>query len=278
MTTKPSQNISSLVQLKIDAFERLRPDFVASFRFVQDVHGQKRFPSFSVSDVVHYLHSLWICDCKGRLLSVPKTVKEYEGKRSLELLRLWQQKDAASVVEFLQHKLDMLPVAPITQQYAEAYHLQQDDGLAQRLAHGRLIMLNRGFNLIQALDAIFTLSEDTLADEVRAACAQYGHLPEQIVQQLEEMDLPLYAYVPNQALAQRNMLVMNELGINVAFRPSDLPGQRSWRVLPATEPLSPYAEHVVEGYQELTAPSHNNIKGERFVDRPEIDNADRTGL
>ena len=242
---------------------------------MQDVHGQKRFSSFRVSDVVRYLHALWICECKGRLLSVPKTVKEYEGKRCLELLRLWQQEDTASAVEFLQHKLDMLPLAQITQQYFEASHLQQDDGLAQRLAHGRHIMLNRGFNLMEALDAIFGLSDDALSEEVRAACEQYGHLPEQIAQQLEEMDTPLYAYVPNQALAQRNMRVMNELGINVTFRPADLPGQRSWRVLPPTEPLSPYAEHVVEGYQELTAPFHNNIKRERFVDRPERDAAEQ---
>jgi hypothetical protein len=271
MTTRPAQNISSLVQSKIDTFERIQPEFEASFQFVQDVHGQKRFSLFAVSDVVHYLHALWICEEKGRLLSVSKTVKEYEGKRCLELLRLWQQEDTASVVDFLQHKLDMLPVAQITRQYAEAYHRQQDGGLAQRLAHGRLIMLNRGFNLMQALDAIFDLAEDTLLEEVRAACEQYGHLSEQIAQQLEEMDSPLYSYVPNQALAQRNMLVMNELGMNVAFRPSDLPGQRSWRVLPSTEPLSPYAEHVVEGYQELTSPLHNNIKRERFVDRPERD-------
>ncbi|MBV9615989.1 MAG: hypothetical protein JO031_11090, partial [Ktedonobacteraceae bacterium] len=92
---------------------------------------------------------------------------------------------------------------------------------------------------------------------------------EQIERQLEEMNSALYSYVPNQVLAQRNMMVMNALGINVTFRPSDLPGLRSWRVLPPTEPLSPYAEHVVEGYQELISPFHNNIKGDRFVDRPE---------
>ncbi len=270
MTTKPQQqNLPPLVQLKIDAFERLQPEFEASFQFVQDVHGQTRFSAFPVSDVVRYLHALWICECKGRLLSVQKTVKEYEGKRCLELLRLWQREDTASVVAFLQHKLDMLPLAQITQQYAEARQLQQDDGLAQRLAHGRLIMLNRGFNLIQALDAIFAISEDALAGEVRAACERYGHLPEQIERQVEEMDSPLYSYVPNQVLAQRNMVVMNTLGINVTFRPSDLPGQRSWRVLSPTEPLSPYAEHVVEGYQELIAPFHNNVKDDRFVDRPE---------
>jgi hypothetical protein len=169
----------------------------------------------------------------------------------------------------LQHKLDMLPLAQITRQYSEVRHLQRNDGLAQRLAHGRLIMLNRGFNLLLALDTIFAHSEETLSDEVRAACERYGHLPEQIEQQLEEMDAPLFSYLPSQGLAQRNMMVMNALGINVTLRPSDLPGQRSWRVLPPTEPLSPYAEHVVEGYQELISPFHNNIKGDRFVDRPE---------
>jgi hypothetical protein len=270
MTTMPhQQNIPQLVQLKIDAFERLQPEFEASFQFVQDVHGQRRFTAFPVSDVVRYLHALWICECKGRLLGVSKTVKEYEGKRCLELLRLWQQQDTASVVEFLQHKLDMLPLAQITRQYSEVRHLQRNDGLAQRLAHGRLIMLNRGFNLLLALDTIFAHSEETLSDEVRAACERYGHLPEQIEQQLEEMDAPLFSYLPSQGLAQRNMMVMNALGINVTLRPSDLPGQRSWRVLPPTEPLSPYAEHVVEGYQELISPFHNNIKGDRFVDRPE---------
>ncbi len=271
MTTKPrQQNVSPLVQLKVDAFEHLQSEFEASFQFVQDVHGQKRFPLFPVSDTVRYLHALWICECKGRLLSVAKTVKEYEGKRCLELLRLWQQGDTASAVDFLQHKLDMLPLAQITQQYSEARHLQRDDGLAQRLAHGRLIMLNRGFNLMQALDAIFALSEAALSSGVSEACEHYGHLPEQIELRLEEMNAPLYSYVPNQELAQRNMRVMNMLGINVTLRPSDLPGQRSWRVLsPTEEPLSPYAEHVVEGYQELISPFHNNIKGERYVDRPE---------
>jgi hypothetical protein len=274
MTKQQQQNIPSLVQLKIDAFEHLQPQFEASFQFVQNVQGQKRFSLFPASDTVHYLHALWICECKGRLLSVPKTIKEYEGRRCLELLRLWQQGDAASVVDFLQHKLDMLPLAQITRQYSEARDLRQDNNLAQHLAYGRLIMLNRGFNLMQALDAIFILSEDALSGEVHVACEHYGHLPEQIEQQLEEMNTPLYSYVPNQALAQRNMRVMNMPGVNVTLRPSDPPGHRSWRVLSPTEPLNPYAEHVVEGYQELTSPSHNNIKGDRFVDRPEQSDED----
>jgi len=35
--------------------------------------------------------------------------------------------------------------------------------------------------------------------------------------------------------------------------------------------LPSYAMHTIERYLELVSPSHNNIKGERFVDRPEID-------
>jgi hypothetical protein len=268
-STPIQQTIPELVQLKLEAFDRLQDEFETSFQFVQNVHGQKRFSLFLISDAVRYLHARWVCECKGRLLSVAKTEKEYDGGRCLELLRLWQQEDTASVVEFLQHKLDMLPLAEITRQYHEARHLPQDDGLAQRLAHGRVILLNRGMNLMLALDTIFALPEDELVKEVRAACERYGHRPEQIEQQLAEMNTPLYSFVPNQVLAQRNMTVMNKLGINVTLRPSDLPGNRSWRVVAPIEPLSPYAEHVVEGYQELVSPTHNNIKNERFVDRPE---------
>jgi len=263
------QNVAELIQLKLEAFERLQGEFEASFQFVQDVHGQKRFSSFPVADAVRYLHARWVCECKGRLLSVAKTVKEYDGERCLEILRLWQREDTASAVDFLHHKLDMLPLAEITRQYHEARSLQHDDGLAQRLAHGRMVLLNRGINLMLALDAIFALPEEVLFRSVRTACEYYGHLPEQIKEQLEEMNSPLYSYVPSQVLAQRNMTVMNKLGVNVTFRPSDLPGNRSWRVVAPIEPLSPYAEHVVEGYQELVSPTHNNIQNERFVDRPE---------
>jgi hypothetical protein len=270
MSTKPSQqNVPDLAQLKLEAFYRLQPEFEASFQFLQDVHGQKRFPAFPVANVVRYLHARWICECKGRLLSVAKTVKEYDGERCLELLNLWQREDTASVVDFLQHKLDMLPLSDITRQYHDARHLSKDDGLARRLEHGRMIMLNRGVNLMQALDAIFGLPEEALFAEVRVACERYNHRPEQIKQQLEEMKSPLYSYAPNQILAQRNMLVMNKLGVDLNTYPSDQPGNRSWRVVSSSEPLSPYAEHVVEGYQELISPTHNNIKQDKFVDRPE---------
>ena len=127
---------------------------------------------------------------------------------------------------------------------------------------------------MQALDAIFAPSEEELMREVQVACAQYGHHPSQIEKQLSELDTSLYSYVPHQILAQRNIAVMNKMGVDVMTRPSDTPGKRSWRVLEPTEPPGPYAEHVIEGYVELTSPLHNNIKDDRFVDRPEAGETD----
>ncbi len=59
-----------LAEQKLAAFGRLQPEFEASFRFIQEVHGQKRCAAFPVTETVHYLHALWICECKDRLLSV----------------------------------------------------------------------------------------------------------------------------------------------------------------------------------------------------------------
>lgn len=266
--------VPQLVQQKLQAFERLEPEFEDCFLFVQDVHGQKRFSSFPVTYTVRYLHALWICECKTCLLSVPKTVKEYEGQFCLQLLQRWQEEEnTADVIAFLHRKLDMLPFADITRQIHEALHVSANRRLAQRLMHGRTVLLNRGINLMQALDALFALPEDALLMSVREACTQYGHLPEQIALQLEEMQLPLYSFVPHQSLAQRNMQVMNNLGVNIVQRPADLPEERSWKVTRSIEPLQPFAEHVVLGYQELTAPWHNNLLARRFVDRPERSDA-----
>lgn len=268
MATSPT--LPAVIQQKLEAFERLQPEFAACFQFVEEVHGQRRFPSFSVDEVVRYLHALWICEYKDRLLSIYRNIRRYEGQHCLHLLRLWQEvEDTASVIEFLQRKLDMLPVAAVTHQLHEARQAPGNDGLVQRLIHGRMILLNRGLNLMHVLDAICTLSEEDLHKEVQAACEHYGHLPQQIAQQLEELDSPLTAYISHQALAQRNMEVMNRLGVQVIFRPSDLPGQRSWRVVTPIEPMSPYAEHVVMGYQDMTPSLYNNVKRDRFVDQPE---------
>ena len=185
------------------------------------------------------------------------------------LLLRWQEGETADVVDFLNRKLDMLPFADLTRQISEAMKSHKDDGLARRLIDGRGVLLNRGMNLMQALDGIFSLPEEQLISEVQLACAQYGHHPSQIERQLKEIDSQLYAYLPSRILAQRNIEVMNKMGVRVMSKPSDQPGERSWRVLEPTIPPGPFAEYVVEGYVELTSPNHNNITGLRFVDFPE---------
>lgn len=262
-----SLTLPEVIQQKLEAFEQLQPEFEACFQFIEDMHGQRRFLSLSIDEVVRYLHALWICEYKDRLLSIYRNIKRYEGQHCLQLLRLWQEEeDTASVVEFLQRKLDTLPVAALTRQLHEARHVHKNDGLAQRLVHGRLILLNRGNNLMHVLDAICVPSEEDLHKEVQAACERYGHLPHQIAQQQEGLNSPLTAYISHQALAQRNMAEMNRLGVQVAFRPSDLPGQRSWRVVAPIEPMSPYAEHIVMDYQEMTptlTPPHQKLNTAR---------------
>ncbi len=270
MTESPTTPMTpELIKQKLEAFERIQDEFEASFRFVQYVHGQQRFASFPVADTMRYLHSLWVCECKDRLLSIYKNIRRYDGRYCLELLRGWQEGDTADVVDFLNRKLDMMPFGDLTGQIYEARHLHKNDGLARRLEHGRLVLLNRGMNLMQALDAIFALPEDEVLMEVQVACAQYGHHPGQIERQLAEMETPLYDYVPHQVLAQRNMAVMNQIGISAMSTPADQPGQRTWRVLAPTVSPGPFAEHVVEDYVVLTLPNHNNVRRLRFVDLPE---------
>ncbi len=266
-----------LVQQKLETFTHLQPEFIASFQFLQMVHGQERLPSFSVADCVYYLHARWICECKSLLLSVSRTVKEYDGRRCLELLRLWQeQQDTASVITFLRDKLDMLPLADITRRIQTLRRSQGDEALISRLEHGRLVMLNRGIHLLLAMDAIFALSEAELAEAVQRACAQHAHLPMQIQEQLALMDTPLYSYHPHQSLAQANMLVMNALGIDVTAHPADLPGNRSQKVRMPEEVLPPYAEEVISGYQNMTSSAYNNVRRDHFID-PAARNGDLEG-
>ena len=261
--------MQELVNEKLAAFERLQPEFEACFHFMQLVHGQQRFNKFPLVNAVRYLHSLWVCECKDRLLSIYKNIERYEGRYCLELLLRWQEGETADVVNFLNRKLDMLPFADLTRQISEALKHHKDDGLARRLMDGRGVLLNRGMNLMQVLDGIFSLPEEQLINEVQLVCTQYGHHLRQIERQLKEMDSQLYAYLPSQVLAQRNIEVMNKMGLRVMSKPSDQPGERSWRVIEPTVPPGPFAEYVVEGYVELTSPNHNNITGVRFVDFPE---------
>ncbi len=260
----------TLAKQKLAAFERLQPEFEVSFRFVQEVHGQRRFSTFPVAETVSYLHALWVCECKDRLLSIYKNIVRYEGQHCLSLLQRWQEGETEAVVAFLQRKLDALPFADITHQIQEAKTARHaDDGVLRRLLHGRIILLNREMNLLQSLDSIFALPEDELSREVQVACAHLGHTPGQIEQQLTEVEDPLSSYAPHRLLAQRNMLVMNTVGVSAMTLPADLPGERSWKVVAPTEPLRSFADSVIRGYQELVSPSHNNLKRYRFIDRPE---------
>lgn len=260
--------LPSLIAQKLSAFDRLQPEFEASFHYIEDVQGQRRFPTFPVDAAVRYLHALWVCDCKDRLLSVPRTIARYEGKRCLELLEHWQAGEISGVVEFLQRKLDSQPFSVLTRQIEDLQRQGGESALIERLKHGRLILLNRAMNLMQALEPIFTLPPQQLLADMQAACAHYGHQPEQIKQQVQELQTNLYTFVAHPALVQRNMLVMNKLGIQITADTSDQPGRRSSRVGVPTMPEQPYAEEVIKGYVEMTSLLHNNLSVHRFVNPP----------
>lgn len=264
-----TMQVPELVQQKRAAFERVQEEFEKCFRYKQDVHGQKRFASFTIGEIVFYLHALWLCECKDRLLSVYKNIRRYEGTRCLELLRVWQEGRNAEVVAFLLATLDLLPFADLTAQIEEARYQQKDEALARRLEHGRRVLLNRGMNLMQILDAIYALSRDELLAEVVPACKLYGHTPAQIEGQLAEMETALFAYRPHPLLAQRNMVVMNRLDVGVLAQTTTLSNTHPWRLNPPDEPQAPFAEQVISGYLQMLAPLYNNVRGVRFVDRSE---------
>ncbi|MBF6592349.1 MAG: hypothetical protein IVW57_17700, partial [Ktedonobacterales bacterium] len=104
------------------------------------------------------------------------------------------------------------------------------------------------------------LSPDPLIDAVRSACARHGHLPEKIREQWASLDTPLYAMLRHQALAQRNMLVMNALGVRVTDNGADRPGQRTERVALPTMPAGPYAQQIIIGAVEMTPPAHSTYR------------------
>jgi hypothetical protein len=235
-----------LTEDKLAAFQSLEAEFVASFRFIEAIQGQERLSEFSVAQSVRLLHALWICECKDNLLSVPFSKGRYEGKLCLELLRDWQKGDTAGVVWFLQRKLDNGSPAELTATIGEA-RAKGDHALAERLTHGRRVMLNRGFHLLLALEAIFRPGNHLLMKEVRRAARYLGHTPRQIEQQQAEMASALYSYAPHPLLARRSMLVMNELGILVTSDTPDLPGHRTPRVEPPRLPQPSYAEQTVLG-------------------------------
>src|SRR5215471_3895779 len=89
-----------LAKQKLQAFDQLQSEFEASFLFIQQVHGQQRFSTFPVLQTVHYLHALWVCECKDRLLSIYKNIERYEGRLCLNLLLRWQESDTPDVIAF----------------------------------------------------------------------------------------------------------------------------------------------------------------------------------
>lgn len=247
---------SQLVIAKIAEFDRISGEVLANFPYVQDVHGQRRFSSFPILATVHYLHALWICNCKDMLLSVPVTgrrrkgsddrFERYEGQYALELLRQWQEGKTADLVEFLELKLDYAPFGVIMRSF-EAAVQNGDLAFARRLAHGRMILLNRTQNLVSALRNIFALRLDSQLREVRDACAQYGHTIEQCDEQLAAMNSALFSYVPHPALARRNMQIMNALGMRITDNAADRPGKRTASVQRPAMPQYAYADFVVIG-------------------------------
>jgi hypothetical protein len=245
--------VPPLIQEKLAAFERLEPAFRECFLYVEEVHGQRRFTSMPVAATVRYLHALWVCHLKDALLSVPTTTARYDHRRTLDLLMDWHEGDTASVVDFLEHKLDMQTFAQLTAQVEQA-ETAGDAPLAERLRHGRQILLNRGMNLHAALDAIFALDVSVVRAQVRQACVEYDHTPNAIQRQREMLAAALYSYVPHAQLSRRNMLVMNALGVGVTSDPADRPGARTARVQQATGPLPAYAENPLPGQTEFTPP------------------------
>jgi len=246
-----------LALAKLAAFQRIEAEFLRSFRFMEILQGQQRLPVCTVADSVRFLHALWICECKDKLLSIPQSMGRYEGRRCLELMRSWQEGDTGAVVGLLQRKLNNLSTAELTTQIHEA-RAAGNEVLADRLDHGRGVMVNRGFHLMQILDAIFTFPEPLLRDQVGLACREFGHAPAQIATQLAEMDSLLYTYAPHPLLARHNMLLMNELGISVTSSFADQPGNRTSRVGAAISPQPPYAELTVLGEMTLISPLRNN--------------------
>jgi hypothetical protein len=259
--------VPELVRQKLAAFEAIQAEFEEGFRFIEEVHGQRRFSAFSVADVVFYLHSLWLCELKDRLLGIYKNGCRYEGSRCLKLLQAWQEGRSTKVVDFLMFQLDKLPFAEITAQIEEASRQEGDEAARNRLEHGRMVLLNRGMNLMSALEAIFSPRESSLLAEVREACEQSHHLPAQIEEQLAELATPLYAFQSHKLLARQNMVIMNKLALDVLVPPADEPGARSRRVLPARERQTPFAEQIIDGYRPLLAPVYNNLRRVRFIDQ-----------
>lgn len=248
--------IPPLILEKLAAFDQLEPAVRASFRDVEQMHGEARFPTVPVAQIVRYLHALFLCHCKDALLSVPTTTTRYDHHGALDLLDGWQRGETPPVVAFLEAKLDMQPFLPLARQL-DAAETSGHQESARRLRHGMQTLLNRAHNLHAALDSIYGLPRAGLLDEVRGACAQFGHTPDEIRREREWLASTLASYLPHAELGRRNMLVMNSLGVAMTDSLSDRPGERTARVRPGTPPLPPYAENPIPRELAITPPPYS---------------------
>jgi hypothetical protein len=253
--------LPDVVAHKLAALDQIEASFEASFHFAQEVQGLRRFATLPISSTVQYLEALVVCDVKDRLLSVPHAVERYEGRTCLALLQRWQTGASADVVAFLQRKLDALPLAGITRQIEAARADTRAAALTARLEHGRLVLLNRGFNLLAALQPLCTLPTEEVAAQARAACEHSGYTPAQIAEYLRALDGPLYAPLRHPALSQRNMLLMDRVGVHTMTESTASPQVHDRPVAPLPGVTQPYAERVIPGYVTLTALRHNNPAG-----------------
>lgn len=247
--------IPPLVREKLAAFDGMMHAFQASFAYVEDVHGLRRFPRVPVAATVRYLHALWVCGCKDAILSVPPPLRS-DGRRALDLLLAWQGGTTADVVEFLEHKVVILPFAQLTRRVQEA-QAAGDTARGDRVRRGREILANRAVNVQRALEALFALSADQLGKEVCGACARYGHTPGRIREQQTLYDTPLYHYVPHPELAHRSMLVMNGLGVRIADVLADRPGRRTRRLSPVGRPFPAYADASIAHETTFAPPPYS---------------------
>jgi hypothetical protein len=253
----PVAGVDELTERKLEAFDRLEQSFEASFAYLREMHGERRFAAVPVERSVAYLHALWVCECKDWLLSVPKTIARYEGGASLQALRAWQQGDEVTVIAFIERKLDGLNFAMLSRRLREARDAG-DTAQTERLTHGRTILLNRAYNLNAALDAIFAATPEEAARQVSEASARFGHNPEEIERQLADFKTPLYSYTPHPALVRRNMQVMNRLGARGAENEADRPGERTPNVEAPTLPFAPYAQEAIVNEHTLSSMADNN--------------------
>lgn len=236
--------LGELTRRKLEALAHIEKEFISSFTYVQEVHGQRGFTAFPVTNTARYLHALYICELKDHLLSVPQQLHRYDGERCLELLRGWQDGDTSSVVTFIMAKLDDQPFGELTRQIEDATRAH-DAALVRRLVSGRVVLLNRMHTLAGALDAIFALEPKELRAEVRASCKRLGHTREQLDRQLEELRSDLYSCARSPALARRNMVLMNRIGAHIMDSAGDHPGERTDHVQAPVPPIAPYADALI---------------------------------